>query len=107
MATDDADRYPRTSKFPKTRPNELTSKQGDSGQAIALVANYIKILAVPKCNPFSRFSFFRSVNFCSFLGDLYRYHCSFEPEVCDLKEKETVTLKIICRSNYEKFVVKH
>ena len=57
MATDDADRYPRTSKFPKTRPNELTSKQGDSGQAIALVANYIKILAVPKCNPFSRFSF--------------------------------------------------
>lgn len=49
MATDDADRYPTTSKFPKTRPSELSSKQGDSGQAIALVANYIKVLAAPKC----------------------------------------------------------
>lgn len=49
MATDDADRYPTTSKFPKTRPNELSSKQGESGQAIALVANYIKVLAAPKC----------------------------------------------------------
>jgi len=49
MATDDTDRYPTTSKFPKTRPSELSSKQGENGQEIALVANYIKILAAPKC----------------------------------------------------------
>ena len=49
MATDDTDRYPTTSKFPKTRPTELTSKQGESGQQIELVANYIKMLAAPKC----------------------------------------------------------
>ncbi|CAF1131387.1 unnamed protein product [Adineta steineri] len=62
MATDDNDRYPTTSKFPKTRPTELSSKKGETGQEIALVANYIKILAAPK-------------------WDLYRYHCSFEPEI--------------------------
>jgi len=62
MATDDTDRYPTTSKFPKTRPTELTSKQGESGQQIELVANYIKMLAAPK-------------------WDLYRYHCTFEPEI--------------------------
>jgi aubergine-like protein len=62
LATDDTDRYPTTSKFPKTRPSELSSKQGESGQEIALVANYIKILAAPK-------------------WDLYRYHCSFEPNI--------------------------
>jgi hypothetical protein len=49
MATDDNDRYPTTSKFPKTRPSDLNSKQGENGQEIALVANYIKILAAPKC----------------------------------------------------------
>ncbi len=49
LATDDTDRYPTTSKFPKTRPSELSSKQGENGQEIALVANYIKILAAPKC----------------------------------------------------------
>lgn len=49
MATDDTNRYPTTSKFPKTRPNELNSKQGESGQEIALIANYIKILATPTC----------------------------------------------------------
>ena len=50
MVTDESsDRYSRISKFPKTRPSELNSKQGESGQTIALVANYIKILAAPKC----------------------------------------------------------
>ena len=49
MANDDSDRYSKTAKFPKTRPNELSSKQGESGQQIALVANYIKMLAAPKC----------------------------------------------------------
>jgi hypothetical protein len=49
VATDDNDRGSLTSKFPKTRPSELNSKQGENGQQIALVANYIKILAAPKC----------------------------------------------------------
>ncbi|CAF3532884.1 unnamed protein product [Rotaria socialis] len=62
MATDDSDRYPTTSKFPKTRPNDLSCKQGESGKEISLVANYIKMLAAPK-------------------WDLYRYHCSFEPNI--------------------------
>ncbi len=52
LATDDTDRRPTTSKFPKTRPDELSSKQGESGQQIALVANYIKVLAAPKCISF-------------------------------------------------------
>ncbi|CAF5092250.1 unnamed protein product, partial [Rotaria magnacalcarata] len=47
MATDDSDRYPTTSKFPKTRPNDLSCKQGESGKEISLVANYIKMLAAP------------------------------------------------------------
>jgi len=49
MVTDDSDSRSTVSKFPKTRPSELSSKQGESGQEIALVANYIKILAAPKC----------------------------------------------------------
>lgn len=57
MATDDSDRYPKTSKFPKTRPNDLNCKQGDSGKEIALVANYIKMLAAPKCNFSKSFSY--------------------------------------------------
>ena len=48
-------------KLPRTRPDELKCKRGESGQSISLVANYIKILAAPK-------------------WDLFRYHCSFEPE---------------------------
>jgi hypothetical protein len=48
-ATDDSDNHPTVSKFPKTRPLELNSKQGENGQEIALVANYVKILAAPKC----------------------------------------------------------
>ncbi|CAF2636709.1 unnamed protein product [Rotaria sp. Silwood2] len=72
MATDDSDRYPTTSKFPKTRPSDLNCKQGESGQQIALVANYIKMLAAPK-------------------WDLYRYHCSFEP-IIELRKIRRETL---------------
>lgn len=50
MATDDSDPTLRTAKFPKTRPANLTNKNGESGQEISLIANYIKILAAPKCN---------------------------------------------------------
>ena len=57
MATDDSDNRPTTSKFPKTWPAEVSSKQGETGQEIALVANYIKILAAPKCR-FSKFYFY-------------------------------------------------
>jgi hypothetical protein len=49
MATDNNVRQPTVSKFPKTRPSELSCKQGETGQEIALVANYIKVLATPQC----------------------------------------------------------
>ena len=49
MAVDDSDGRSTTSKFPRTRPSELNCKKGESGQEISLVANYIKILAAPKC----------------------------------------------------------
>ena len=48
-STEDSDSRLITTKFPKTRPIELISKQGINGQEIALVANYIKIFAAPKC----------------------------------------------------------
>lgn len=63
-----------TVKFPSTRPPELNSKQGDSGQEISLLANYIKILAAPK-------------------WDLFRYHCSFEPEVELRKARREILAK--------------
>ncbi|CAF0771086.1 unnamed protein product [Rotaria sordida] len=47
-ATDDSDSYRTVSKFPKTRPTKLSSKQGQNGQEISLVANYMKTLASPK-----------------------------------------------------------
>ena len=80
MATDDSDPSLRTAKFPKTRPADLTNKKGESGQEISLIANYIKILAAPKCNPSHR-THSRDLFFGDFLGDLFRYHCTFEPEV--------------------------
>jgi hypothetical protein len=67
MATDDSDSRPTTSKFPKTRPAELNSKQGENGQEIDLVANYIKILAAPKCK-FSMISSFIQDYFYHFRG---------------------------------------
>jgi hypothetical protein len=63
MATDDTDRYPMTSKFPRTRPSDLNSKQGESGQEIALVANYIKILAAPKCTFHTSSSSFNTLSY--------------------------------------------
>ncbi|CAF5204385.1 unnamed protein product, partial [Rotaria magnacalcarata] len=48
-AIDNSDNHPTTSKFPKTRPLEFISKQDENGQEIALIANYVKILAAPKC----------------------------------------------------------
>jgi len=99
MATDDSDSSrPTVSKFPKTRPSELSSKQGENGQKIALVSNYIKILAAPKCK-FSILFFLFSIIFI-FLGDLYRYHCSFEPDVkfnFDFMKKKKIYIYIIDR----------
>ncbi len=39
-ATDDSDSHPTIYKFPRTRPSEISYKQGENEQKIALVANY-------------------------------------------------------------------
>ncbi len=104
MVTDDTDRYPTTSKFPKTRPSELSSKQGESGQEIALVTNYIEILAAPKCTFYTLSSSFDAFSY------LYRGFISISlfirTEYVFFGWKNR-WLSIDFRLNYEKFIVKH
>ena len=108
MAVDESDGRSTTSKFPRTRPSELNCKKGESGQEISLVANYIKILAAPKCQ--CLLLVLDSYVDWIFPGDLYRYHCTFEPEVRSTTKShwelimDRFTLKL--RLNYGKFVEK-